>query len=149
MAEDKEQKSAPQGRKAEHTPPGKEKARDADSGKKTAAAAKKPPPAWLTAMTNRLGSWAHWQRGLFMLGFGILFYFCFAWLIWILVLFQFLAQLLVGKINPQLLELSERASSYAEQILRYVTYQTEERPWPFGKSPQRARRSSRGGSRKR
>ncbi len=72
-----------------------------------------------------------WLRGAFIILFGVIFYIAFGWLIWLLVLFQFVTKLLTGGVNPQLLEFSPKATDYANHILRYVTFQTERKPWPL------------------
>lgn len=76
-----------------------------------------------------------WLRVAFIILFGIVFYIAFGWLIWLLVLFQVVTKLITGGVNPQLLELSPRVTDYANDILRYVTFQSDQKPWPLDKSP--------------
>lgn len=76
-----------------------------------------------------------WLRVAFIILFGIVFYIAFGWLIWLLVLFQVVTKLLTGGVNPQLLELSPKVTDYANDILRYVTFQSDQKPWPLDKSP--------------
>ncbi len=75
-----------------------------------------------------------WLRVAFIILFGVVFYIAFGWLIWLLVLFQVVTKLLTGGVNPQLLELSPKITSYANDILRYVTFQSDARPWPLDKA---------------
>jgi len=76
-----------------------------------------------------------WLRVAFIILFGVIFYIAYGWLIWLLVLFQVVTKLLTGGVNPQLLEMSPKLSDYANDILRYVTFQTDQKPWPLDKNP--------------
>lgn len=76
-----------------------------------------------------------WLRVAFIILFGVVFYIAYGWLIWLLVLFQVVTKLLTGGVNPQLLEMSPKLSDYANDILRYVTFQSDQKPWPLDKSP--------------
>jgi hypothetical protein len=75
-----------------------------------------------------------WIRGLFIIIYGVIFYVLF-WIIWLVVIFQFVMKVLLGRLNPNLMGFSDGLTRYAYQILRYVTFQSEERPWPFGPWP--------------
>lgn len=79
-----------------------------------------------------------WLRVAFIILFGIVFYIAYGWLIWLLVLFQVVTKLLTGGVNPQLLEMSPKLTDYANDILRYVTFQSDQKPWPLDKSPTNA-----------
>ena len=76
-----------------------------------------------------------WLRGLFILIFGVIFYFLYG-LIWLLVIFQFITKVLTGKLNSNLEQWSTRMTCYAMQILNYITFQSEERPFPFSPFPE-------------
>ena len=75
-----------------------------------------------------------WIRGLFIVIFGVIFYFLVI-LIWLLVIFQFLTKLFTGSLNRQLSAFSHSISEYALQVLNYVTFQSEMRPFPFSPYP--------------
>ncbi len=75
-----------------------------------------------------------WLRVAFIILFGVIFYIGFGWLIWLLVLFQVVTKLLTGGVNPQILEMSPKITNYANDILRFVTFQTDQKPWPLDKS---------------
>jgi hypothetical protein len=75
-----------------------------------------------------------WVRGLFIVIYGIIFYALF-WIIWLVVIFQFLMKVVMGSLNPNIMNFSKGLTRYAFQILQYVTFQSEERPWPFGPWP--------------
>lgn len=77
----------------------------------------------------------NWLRGLFILIFGVIFYFL-CGIIWLLVVFQFLTKIFTGELNKQLEGFSTKLTSYAVQILDYITYQSEVRPFPFSPFPE-------------
>ena len=78
-----------------------------------------------------------WVRGLFIVIYGIIFYVLF-WVIWLVVIFQFLMKVVMGSLNPNILNFSKGLTCCAFQILQYVTFQSDERPWPFGPWPSAA-----------
>lgn len=75
-----------------------------------------------------------WIRGLFIVIFGVILYFLFG-LIWLLVVFQFLTKVITGNLNQNLSNFSAGLTEYAFQILLYITFQSEERPFPFSPWP--------------
>jgi hypothetical protein len=75
-----------------------------------------------------------WLRGLFIIIFGVIFYFLIG-IIWLLVIFQFVTKVITGKLNEQLEKFSSGLTQYALQILDYVTFQSETRPFPFSPYP--------------
>ncbi|MFV1993394.1 MAG: DUF4389 domain-containing protein [Acidiferrobacterales bacterium] len=52
------------------------------------------------------------------------------------VIFQFLSRLFTGKINEKLLALGANLSMFAYEILMFLTYNSETKPFPFGDWPQ-------------
>ena len=75
-----------------------------------------------------------WTRGLFILIYGVIFYFLF-FLIWLVVIFQFVMKLITSELNNQLLDFSDSLTKYVSQILLYITFKSEERPFPFSPWP--------------
>ena len=75
-----------------------------------------------------------WIRGLFILVFGVIFYVLYG-VIWLLVIFQFITKVLTGKLNQHLSGFSAGLTRYAFQILSYITFHSEERPFPFSPWP--------------
>ena len=75
-----------------------------------------------------------WMRGLFIVIFGVIFYFLIG-IVWLLVIFQFITKVITGGLNEQLEKFSTGLTQYALQILNYVTYQYEVRPFPFSPLP--------------
>ena len=81
-------------------------------------------------MKSRLTSKDVWVRGLYMIFFLI------AWglaeiLLLFSALFQFLSALFTGSANLPLLQFGQNLSRYHYQIAQFVTFNTEERPFPF------------------
>lgn len=77
-----------------------------------------------------------WKRLLFMLLFGFL-YSVAEVVLFAVIVFQFLTVLLTGNKNDRLLDLGDQISTYIYQALRYLTYNTEQRPYPFSDWPDR------------
>ena len=75
-----------------------------------------------------------WTRGLFILIYAVIFYFLF-FLIWLVVIFQFFMKLITTELNNQLLDFSDSLTKYVTQILLYITFKSEERPFPFSPWP--------------
>ena len=85
-------------------------------------------------MKSRLTSKDVWVRGLYMIFFLI------AWglaeiLLLFSAIFQFLSALFTGSANQPLLQFGQNLSRYHYQIAQYVTFNTEERPFPFSDWP--------------
>ena len=75
-----------------------------------------------------------WLRGLFIIIFGAILYFAVI-LVWLLVVFQFVSKLLTGNVNPQLAGFGTGLVRYISQVLGYITFQSDERPFPFSPWP--------------
>ena len=75
-----------------------------------------------------------WIRGLFIIVFGVIFYVLYI-VIWLLVVLQFLTKVLTGDLNGNLSDVSRNLTNFASQILLYITFQSEERPFPFSPWP--------------
>lgn len=75
-----------------------------------------------------------WMRLIFMLLFTVI-YSVAEVVVVMVVVFQFLCVLVTGRRNAQALSLGGQLSSFVYQILRYLTYNSEERPYPFAEWP--------------
>lgn len=75
-----------------------------------------------------------WLRILYMLLFAIVNYVvqCF---IWVVALFQAIVVLFVGIPNQRLLGASQHLCRYSFEIMRFLTYNTEVKPYPFSDWP--------------
>ncbi len=75
-----------------------------------------------------------WLRGIFMLLFAVAYGIA-ELLLFVTAVFQFLYLLVTGKTVERLLIFGENLSRYFYQIIRYLTFNTEERPFPFSDWP--------------
>jgi energy-coupling factor transporter transmembrane protein EcfT len=83
---------------------------------------------------DNLLSGTTWLRAFFMLMFGVICYYT-MWIAFILVFFQFCVVLLSGKLNERLLPIGQSISLYIHQILEFITYNSDEKPFPFNSWP--------------
>lgn len=77
---------------------------------------------------------AKWMRLLFM----IILLFCgwiAGWLVGLIAVFQFLSTVIANKQNDDLLKFSKSLNLYITKIIQFVTYQSEERAFPFSPWP--------------
>ena len=79
-----------------------------------------------------------WLRGLFILILGVILYFAII-LVWLLVVFQFVTKLVTGNLNRQLADFGGGLLRYISQILGYITFQSDDKPFPFSPWPEKAR----------
>lgn len=77
---------------------------------------------------------AIWLRGLFMLLFAVFFNIA-EFILVAIVVFQFLNVLVTAKPMPRLVAFSESLGRFIYQIVRYLTFDTEDRPYPFADWP--------------
>ena len=77
---------------------------------------------------------AVWIRGLFMLLFIIVQHVA-EWLLVAVAVFQFLCVLITGKQNTQLAGFGDGMSRFVYQIARFLTFGTEDKPFPFADWP--------------
>jgi hypothetical protein len=85
-------------------------------------------------MKSRLTSSDVWVRGLYMLFFAI------AWglaevVLSFCVVFQFIGVLFTGSANQRLLRFGQNLSRYHYRIAQFVSFNTEEKPFPFADWP--------------
>ncbi len=71
-----------------------------------------------------------WTRGLYMLLFIVVNAFV-RLAIQLIALVQFLLSLMTSGPNPKLVELGQSLSKFAFQIMMFVTYNTDSKPYPF------------------
>lgn len=75
-----------------------------------------------------------WIRLVYMVLFAM-FYWVAEVVLGIVVLFQFLMVLFTGKKNDKVLLLGAQLSTYAYQIFRFLTFNSETQPFPMGEWP--------------
>ncbi len=86
------------------------------------------------ALKQRLTARDVWIRGLYMLLFAFI-YGVAELVVVTLVIIQFLIRLLTGDTNDRLLAFGRGLSRYIYQILLFLTFNTEEKPFPFAEWP--------------
>ena len=75
-----------------------------------------------------------WSRGLYILLFAVVYSIAEV-LVVAVVIFQFLSTLLTGNNNVQLLRFGQQLSDFVRQLLMFATYNSDEKPYPFGPWP--------------
>lgn len=94
------------------------------------------------ALEDNVKSRATWLRLLFMIVF-VLIYGLSRLVVGAVVILQFFWVLITGDVNAQLLGLGRSLATYTFQIVLYLTYNSDERPFPFDLDwPAQAARSS-------
>jgi hypothetical protein len=88
-------------------------------------------------LKHRLTSGEFWTRALYMILFGIA-YSVAEIVLTLVVIFQFFAALFTSRVNEPLLKLGQNLSRYIYQIIRFETFNTEEKPFPFSDWPDEA-----------
>ncbi len=87
-----------------------------------------------TGWTDHVLAGASWRRFGFMLLFAPLLA-CVGFMIACIALFQFFSVLASGENNSQLRALGRDLSRFGVAIMDYLTYNTEQKPFPFGTRP--------------
>ena len=71
-----------------------------------------------------------WMRGLYMLLFAI-FYSLAEIVLFAVVIFQFILKLVTGETNERLLALGQSFATYIYQIIQFLNFNSEQKPYPF------------------
>ena len=85
-------------------------------------------------MPTQYDNKSSWQRILFTVMFWIIFYVS-QLVIAAVVIAQCLFLLIGGKPNQRLLAFGENLSRYMHDVLKFLTFNTEQRPFPFSDFP--------------
>ncbi len=75
-----------------------------------------------------------WMRGLYMLLFAIFYKFADI-ILFAVIVFQFILKVLTGDTNDRLRKLGQHLSTYIYQILQFLSFNSEQHPYPFGAWP--------------
>ena len=86
-------------------------------------------------LKNKLLSAEHWLRFLFMVLFAAIAFVA-AYVVTVLIVIQFLFALVTGESDKRLQNFGSSMSQYIFQILRFLTYNSEEKPFPFSDWPE-------------
>lgn len=85
-------------------------------------------------LKSNLLSSKHWMRLVFMLLFSVILYVA-SMVVWILVIIQFLFSLITGQDNLKIRQFAYSLSTYIYETLKFLTYSSEEKPFPFADWP--------------
>ena len=83
-----------------------------------------------TELKDNLRKRQTWLRGLYMLLFIVIFHVA-EFVVGAVVLLQFLFTLFTGMTNTRLLQFGQSLSRYVYGILRFLTFNSEDLPFPF------------------
>ncbi len=86
------------------------------------------------SLKNSLTAQEKWLRFLFMIFFFVINYFI-QMLIGIIALFQFIFTLFKDEPNDRVVEFGDSLSQFIYQIMHYLTYTSNEKPFPFSEWP--------------
>ncbi len=76
-----------------------------------------------------------WKRGLYILLYSICFQLS-ATLLFFIVFFQFMAKLITAETNDQLRKLSRSLASYVYQLILFMSFNSNDKPYPYGDWPE-------------
>ena len=75
-----------------------------------------------------------WIRLLYMIVFAVIFWVA-EFVFWVVVVAQLLFSLILGSANDRILGFSNQLTRFIYDILRFLTYNTEDMPFPFSDWP--------------
>jgi len=75
-----------------------------------------------------------WLRFVYLLLFGLIFYIC-TFVLGLAALLQFLTKLFTGQPIKGLVDFGNDLAVYVSQIVRYLTFASDEKPFPFSPLP--------------
>jgi len=85
-------------------------------------------------LKQRLKARTTWMRGLYILIFAVIFGVAEV-VLWAVVIFQFLFTLFGGEPNVRLLAFGRSLATFIYQIVSFLTFTSDERPFPFSPWP--------------
>lgn len=94
-----------------------------------------------TQTKANLGNKGTWLRLIYMILFAVIFNVS-ELVAAVVVVIQFLFKLLTGKANEQLQNFGQNLAVYFQQMVGFLTYHTEDMPYPFGPWPGAAAKSN-------
>jgi hypothetical protein len=86
-------------------------------------------------LKQRLTASATWLRGLFIILFAVIYGIAEV-LLTAVVVFQFFATLFTGETNARLRAFGLSLAAFIYQIVSFVTFNSDEKPFPFGPWPE-------------
>ncbi len=91
-------------------------------------------------LKSNLTSSKHWLRLIFMLVFAAVLQLA-SLVMWVLVSAQFLFSLITGSDNAHLRRFGYSLSTYIYDVFKFLTYNSEEKPFPFADWPEAPQQS--------
>tara|TARA_B110000495_G_C22905032_1_gene528230 strand:+ start:182 stop:520 length:339 start_codon:yes stop_codon:yes gene_type:complete len=85
-------------------------------------------------LKENLAKQSKWLRLLWMVAFSFVYYVAIG-ILWLIVVTQFLFSLFTNNPNENILKLSNGFRNYMVQILDFITYQSDDKPFPFSDFP--------------
>lgn len=85
-------------------------------------------------LKENLAKQSKWLRLLWMVAFSFVYYIAIG-ILWLIVVTQFLFSLFTNSPNENILKLSNGFRNFMVQILDFITYQSDEKPFPFSDFP--------------
>ena len=85
-------------------------------------------------LKENLAAQSKWLRLLWMVAFSFVYYVAIG-ILWLIVVTQFLFSLFTNSPNENILKLSNGFRNYMVQILDFITYQSDDKPFPFSDFP--------------
>lgn len=83
------------------------------------------------AIKENLSNTGNWLRLLLILIYALIFWLG-AWVLGFVVLLNLLIVLFTGSANRHLVDFGGQLADYLAQIMRYATFNTDSKPFPFG-----------------
>jgi hypothetical protein len=87
-------------------------------------------------IVDNLKQTSHWVRVPFMLAYGFVLYLIFVPVVIVMMTAQILFALITGESNRNLRGLGSVVQQYVSQVIDYITYNSNERPFPFSDFPE-------------
>jgi hypothetical protein len=90
-------------------------------------------------MENQTNARSNFKEDLIRGAFLFLFFVaarCVGVLVAVITLFQFLCALIAGKPNDNVKHFGKNLSLYAAEIIQFLSYNTDRKPWPYSKWPE-------------
>lgn len=83
-------------------------------------------------LKTELGRRDKWVRLLYIIVYAVMFHLA-QLILAVVVVVQFLWHLFTGAPNANLREFGHRLGAWLAEAVRYATYASDSRPWPFGR----------------
>lgn len=84
---------------------------------------------------SKLGDVHEWLRLVFLFLYSAIIFYAIKLITAIVFLVQFISTMVVGERNQKLVKFGGQLSVYSYQIICYLTYHSDEKPFPFGDWP--------------